>query len=495
MFSLAEVVQIVGGTFAAKISTGEHEHESVDSAAALEGASAREGAVVVDGAAVVDGSRSVAGFSTDSRTVLPGAAFIAVRGEKFDGHDFVGQALSAGACVAITEYAIADVPCIVVESAIHAYGQIAAEHLRRLRENGITVVALTGSSGKTSTKDLLFSVLSPHRRTLCPEGSFNNDIGLPATVLKADTTTEVLIVEMGMRGIGHIRRLCAIAPPDISVVLNVGSAHIGELGSQAAIAKAKQEIIESALPSAVSVLNADNPWVRPMAEVAHGPVIFFGESSDSHVHAGDVTMNDHGQPEFTLTLPRGESTHVTLPLIGRHQVANACAVAAVAYELGLDADEIARGLSSASTRSKWRMERVVRADGLTVINDAYNANPESVDAALVALAAYPCEGQRIAVLGAMRELGDIAESAHHAIGQRSAELGIDLVVAVGDCGPWIAEGREGMPTNVVTSVDEAITCLLALCAPRDVVLCKASRSVGMERVGTMLSDGFGTVSP
>lgn len=436
----------------------------------------------------------ISGFSTDTRTMAPGQVFIALRGERVDGHDFVEQAHARGAAAIVVDHDMPPPGCMVVPDTLRAYAAIAADHLRSLRP-GLTVVAVTGSSGKTSTKDLMASVFGAARRTVAAEGSLNNEVGLPATVLSADGETQVLVLEMGMRGLGHIAYLCRIAPPDISLVLNVGSAHIGELGSREAIAAAKSEIVLGARPGATSVLNADDPLVSAMAARAPGPVLMFGQAAAADVRATDVALSAEGAATFRLHLPQSEPQSVELQVLGRHQVMNALAAAAAAHAVGLSAAQIAAGLVRAQPRSRWRMERRVRADGLVVINDAYNANPESMAVAIEALAAQRGNGRTVAVLGEMRELGSWSEAAHLDLGRLTRESGIDLVIAVGTAGLQIANGRGSAGTVCVDSVDDAVSVVTAECGAEDVVLCKASRSIGLERVGIALLEQFGTVIP
>lgn len=321
----------------------------------------------------------------DSRQVRPGALFTAFAGERVDGHDFAARAVADGA-VAVLATRPVGVPAIVVDDVTVALGALARHVVERL---GATTVALTGSAGKTSTKDLIAQLLERKGPTVYPAGNLNNEIGLPLTALRADEKTEHLVLEMGARYIGDIRYLTGLVPPRISLVLNVGTAHIGEFGGREQIAEAKGEIVE-ALPPAeqggVAVLNADDPLVRAMASRTTARVITFGESETADVRAENVRLTQQGQPAFTLHTPTG-CGDVTMRLYGEHHVSNALAAAAVAHELGLPAEEIALALSQAGTLSRWRMEVTERPDGVTIVNDAYNANPESMRAALRALAA------------------------------------------------------------------------------------------------------------
>ncbi len=322
----------------------------------------------------------------DSREAVPGTLFAAFAGERADGHDFAAGAVASGAVAVLATRPVGVPAAVVVDDVTRALGALARHAVRTL---GTQVVALTGSSGKTSTKDLLAQLLGRLGPTVWPEGSQNNEIGLPLTALRADETTRHLVLEMGARGIGHIRYLTELTPPRIGVVLNVGTAHIGEFGGREQIAQAKGELVEN-LPSAeeggVAVLNADDPFVRAMAARTSARVVLFGEAPEADVRAENVRLSERGTPAFTLHTPTG-CGDVTMRLYGEHHVSNALAAAAVAHQLGMLAGDIADALSSADTLSRWRMEVTERADGVTVVNDAYNANPDSMRAALRALSA------------------------------------------------------------------------------------------------------------
>ncbi|MDX2649069.1 UDP-N-acetylmuramoyl-tripeptide--D-alanyl-D-alanine ligase [Streptomyces sp. NPDC001902] len=434
----------------------------------------------------------------DSRKVTPGGLFVAFQGEHVDGHDYAERAVAAGA-VAVLAARPVGVPAIVVDDVQLALGALARHVIERL---GATLVALTGSAGKTSTKDLTAQVLQRLAPTVWTPGSLNNEIGLPLTALRADDTTRHLVLEMGARGIGHIHYLTELTPPRIGVVLNVGTAHIGEFGGREQIAQAKGELVE-ALPEAadggVAVLNADDPLVRAMSSRTKARVVLFGESADADVRAENVRLNDRGQAVFTLTTPTGCS-EVTLRLYGEHHVSNALAAAAVARELGMPVDEIATALSEAGTLSRWRMEVVERPDGVTVVNDAYNANPESMRAALRALAAMGRAaeargGRTWAVLGEMAELGGEALAEHDAVGRLAVRLNVSKLVAVGgQAAAWVQmgaynEGSWGEESVHVSDAEAAIDLLRSELRPGDVVLVKASRAVGLERVALALLDG------
>ncbi|MEV6731877.1 MULTISPECIES: UDP-N-acetylmuramoyl-tripeptide--D-alanyl-D-alanine ligase [unclassified Streptomyces] len=439
----------------------------------------------------------------DSRQVEAGSLFAAFAGEHVDGHDYAERAVASGAAAVLAARPVG-VPAIVVADVEKALGALARAVVERL---GTDVVALTGSAGKTSTKDLIAQVLQAHAPTVWTPGSLNNEIGLPLTALRATEETRHLVLEMGARGIGHIDYLTGLTPPRIGLVLNVGTAHIGEFGGREQIAQAKGELVE-ALPSeaegGVAVLNADDPLVRAMSTRTKARTVLFGEAGDAEVRATEVRMTPAGQPSFTLHTPTG-CGEVTLRLYGEHHVSNALAAAAVAHVLGMSVEEIATALSEAGTLSRWRMEVTERADGVTIVNDAYNANPESMRAALRALAAMGgaarADGGRTwAVLGPMAELGDASLAEHDAVGRLAVRLNVSKLVAVGGReASWLQlgaynEGSWGEESVVVSDAQAAIDLLRSELRPGDVVLVKASRSVGLERVALALLAGGGEVA-
>ncbi|MGX6747062.1 UDP-N-acetylmuramoyl-tripeptide--D-alanyl-D-alanine ligase [Streptomyces xantholiticus] len=427
----------------------------------------------------------------DSRAVEPGSLFAAFRGENVDGHDYAERAVAEGAAAVLATRPLG-VPAIVVDDVQNALRRLARAVVERL---GTKVVALTGSAGKTSTKDLIAQVLQRKAPTVWTPGSLNNEIGLPLTALRATQDTEHLVLEMGARGIGHIRYLTGLTPPRIGLVLNVGTAHIGEFGGREQIAQAKGELVESLPKDGVAVLNADDPLVRAMASRTEARVLLFGEADDADVRAENVRLTEHGQPTFTLHTPTGCSD-VTMRLYGEHHVSNALAAAAVAHELDMPADEIALALSEAGTLSRWRMEVTERPDGVTVVNDAYNANPESMRAALRALAAMGKGRRTWAVLGQMAELGDEALVEHDAVGRLAVRLNVGKLVAVGGReASWMQlgaynEGSWGEESVHVSDAQAAVDLLRSELRPGDVVLVKASRSVGLERIAQALLEGF-----
>ena len=422
----------------------------------------------------------------DTRTPEPDGIFAAFAGEHVDGHDYAARALDAGAAAVLGSRPVG-LPAVVVPDVRAALQALAAQVVRRLAADGLIVIAVTGSQGKTSTKDLLGHVLEVAGPTVATRGSFNNEIGLPITVLRATPATRYLVLEMGARGIGHLADLCAIAPPDISLVLNVGSAHLGEFGSQENIAQAKGEIVEALPPGGTAVLNADDPLVAAMAARSQAPVLSFGTAASADVRLSDVTTDDLERPGFTLTHD-GDSVRVQLGLVGAHQASNAAAVAAVAIAAGVRLDEVQIALEGVRSLSPWRMEVHDRPDGLTVVNDAYNANPESMRAALETLAAMGRRSGRrtVAVLGVMRELGAAADVEHARLGRLTQELGIDTVVVVGEGAREIVSGRSD--AYFAPSRDEATAWLRDNVAGPDVVLVKASRAGALEVLAQELLD-------
>jgi UDP-N-acetylmuramoyl-tripeptide--D-alanyl-D-alanine ligase len=436
----------------------------------------------------------------DSRLVEAGSLFVALPGARTDGHDHAAAAVAAGA-VAVLAGRELDVPCVVVDGERDQLAALAAlaRHVVAALPD-LAVVGVTGSSGKTSTKDLLAALLAVAGPTVAPQGSFNNEIGLPLTALRCDASTRFLVAEMGARMPGNITYLTRITPPDIAVVLNVGAAHAGVFGSREETARTKGELPEALGEDGVAVLNADDPLVAAMAARTRGRVVRFGLSPDASVRAADVRLDAWSRPSFTLHTPQGDATRVSLPLHGQHHVANALAAAAVALEAGLRPARIAELLTTVRPASRWRMEVTTRPDGVTVVNDAYNANPDSVRAALKALAAMgrPEDGparstgrRTWAVLGEMLELGEIAREEHDAVGRLAVRLDVSRLVAVGEGARAIhtgasQEGSWGEESIWVPDAAAALELLRAQLAPGDVVLVKASRSVGLEAVATAL---------
>jgi UDP-N-acetylmuramoyl-tripeptide--D-alanyl-D-alanine ligase len=445
-----------------------------------------------DPAAVVDGPVVI-----DSRRAGPGGLFAAVEGERADGHDFAAAAIAAGA-VAVLATRPCGAPALITDNVPAALARLAQEVVARLPQ--ITIAGITGSSGKTSTKDLTAQLVERLGPTVAPEGSWNNEFGFPLTVLRADASTRFLVLELAARGAGHIASLCEIAPPRIGAVLNVGHAHTGEFGGIEQVARAKGELA-AALPAAtaggVAILNADDPRVMAMAARTEARVVTFGLAADTgatDLAAAGVRLDDLGRASFTLVTPAG-SAPVRLALHGAHHVPNALAAAAIAAELGLGPAETADALSAATARSGGRMEVRRSPAGVIVVNDAYNANPESVRAALEAVA-HMARGRRsFAVLGQMAELGDESRASHEEIGALAAGTGVTGLIVVGkEAEPILdgALGRNGARTEwrgeaiSVPDGPAAVAALRGRLSGGDVVLVKASHAAGLERVAAEL---------
>ena len=409
----------------------------------------------------------------DSRQATPGCFFLALKGENADGHDFAADAYRSGAMFSLTSQRI-DGPCIVVADVLEALSILAAFVRKRLDK--LIVIGITGSQGKTSTKDLLTHMLGAVGPTVAPAGSFNNDLGLPITLLQCDDRTRFCILEMGARHMGDIARLCEIAKPNIGVVLTVGTAHIGEFGSREIIAQTKGELIASLDKDGIAILGTYDEFTPMMASLHQGEVIFFGEKGDSQVRAADIEMRE-GRPHFDLVTPAGRDA-VGMRAVGAHQVSNALAVAAVGTALSLPLELIASSLSTAEISSKWRMELHECAD-LLIINDAYNANPESMSAAMRSLVLFAQErgGSSWAFVGKMNELGQTQAPQSAAIAALAVELGIDHLVEIN--APEYGEPGGAMEVHQRTTIESALD-LVDYFAPGDVVLVKASRSQGFE---------------
>jgi len=427
----------------------------------------------------------------DSRRAGPGGLFAAVAGERADGHDFASAAVAAGA-VAVLATRPVPVPSVLVAdvpAALAALARFVADSLP-----AAAIAGLTGSSGKTTTKDLAAQLIERLGPTIAPAGSFNNEFGLPLTVLRADAATRYLVLELSARGPGHIAYLCRIAPPRYGVVLNVGHAHAGEFGGLDQVAEAKGELVEALPADGVAILNADDPRVLAMAARTAARVVTVGvDDRAALIRATDVRLDDLGRPSFTLLTPEGPAA-ITLRLHGAHIVPDAVAAAALARELGLGLADIADGLCAAVARSRWRMEVHRRRDGVTVINDAYNANPESVAAALRALRHLAQDGRGFAVLGHMAELGGTSRASHEDVGELAAQADLAGVIAVGDeAAPILAGARRVRSwTGEALAVPDGAAALDALSnqlKPGDVVLVKASRAAHLEGVAEALLAG------
>ncbi|HEY0716031.1 MAG TPA: UDP-N-acetylmuramoyl-tripeptide--D-alanyl-D-alanine ligase [Streptosporangiaceae bacterium] len=435
----------------------------------------------------------------DSRRAGPGSLFAAVEGERVDGHDFAATAHAAGS-TAMLGTRPAGVPALLVADVPTALARLAQAVVARLPQ--VTIAGLTGSAGKTSTKDLTAQLVERLGPTIAPEGSWNNEFGFPLTVLRADFQTRFMVLEMAARGPGHIAFLCEIAPPLIGAVLNVGHAHTGEFGGIEQVARAKGEL-PAALPAAagggVAILNADDHRVRAMAARTEARIVTFGLADAGtgipggarpDFAAAGIRLDDLGRPSFTLVTPAG-AVPVRMGLHGAHQVPNALAAAAIAAELGLSPEGIADGLSTATARSRWRMEVRQAPGGVTVINDAYNANPESMRAALDALGHLARGRRSFAVLGHMAELGDEARDSHLEAGAQAAGTGVTGLIVVGKEAEPILDGAlatAGWHGEALGVPDgpAAVAALRDRLTEGDVVLVKASRAAGLERVAAGL---------
>lgn len=450
---------------------------------------------VTDGELLTGSLKTVANdLVVDSRGVAPGCVYVALVGERVDGHDFCREAVERGARVLLVTRAadeIADalaaasereVAVIRVDDALHAVQELAAYHRSRLH---CDVVGVTGSTGKTTTKDFLEAVLSTSLRVVSTEGNRNNELGVPLTILRAGSETDVLVVEMGMRGIGQIARLAQIARPTIGLITNVGTSHIEILGSEEAVVRAKGELVEALSADGAAFLNGDDAHCDDIATMSAAPVTRYGLSERCEVRAENIELDAESHASFDLVSAAGV-VRVGLPIPGRHNVYNALSAAAVALHLGMDLQLVARGLEYVSVTA-MRMQVFVSASGVTVVNDAYNANPVSMKAAIETLADMSTEGSRVAVLGDMAELGSLTELAHFRIGEQVARLPIDVLVTVGERARRIAEGAKaaGMPAESVhmsSTVEEAVEALDGFLRADDTVLVKASRVMGLEAV-------------
>jgi UDP-N-acetylmuramoyl-tripeptide--D-alanyl-D-alanine ligase len=434
-----------------------------------------------------DPAAQVSEVVIDSRRSGPASLFVCLPGDHVDGHDYAAAAVDAGA-VAVLASREVGVPAVMVDDPQEALGLVAAGVLAAAPD--CTVIGVTGSVGKTSTKDLLAQVFERRGPTVAPENSFNNEIGLPLTVLRIDARTRTLVCEYSARGVGHIRYLCGIARPSIAVVLNVGAAHLGEFGSREDIAAAKGELVEAVPADGFVVLNADDPLVLAMRTRTDARVVTFGASVGADVRVVDLALDDMARPRFRLVTAAGEA-EVAMSAHGAHHAANAAAATAAGLASGLTLDDVAEALTGAQSRSAHRMAAHRRSDGLVVVDDAYNSNPESARAALDALTVMAGSRRRWAVLGEMRELGAESDDLHRQVGRYAAATGVQELLAVGAvaetlvAGARAADGWTGR-ARTVADADEASRTLLAEVTADDVVLVKASNSIRLWRVAEEL---------
>jgi UDP-N-acetylmuramoyl-tripeptide--D-alanyl-D-alanine ligase len=438
------------------------------------------------GGSTRDGDVVVTSLSTDSRTVEPGALFVAIHGERADGHDHIAEAIARGAAGSLVDREV-DGPSVRVRDTVRALLDLASDERRATGD--VRLLAITGANGKTSTKDLAAGVLATRFRTHASPRSFNNEIGLPVTLLDAPAGAEVIVAEMGARRRGDVALLCRVARPDVVVVTNVGVAHMEIFGSWDAIVQASAEPVDALEADGTAVLNADDPIVRGYRDRTAARVLTFGVAQDADVRAEAIVLDGEGRASFDLVSADGREP-VELSVAGEHMVSNALAAAAGAIALGVDPAECAAALKDVRA-SEWRMEVFSNADGVVVVNDAYNANPESMAAGLRAARWIARQGRMVAVLGHMAELGDIASDEHERLGELLVRLGVDRIVTVGDPARAIARAavREGaLPEDVASygDIDQAVADVRSWAVRGDVVLVKGSRVVGLERVAEAL---------
>lgn len=456
---------------------------------------ASEIAQVVDGVLHGDDAVVTGSVETDSRLVTPGGAFFAMPGEVTDGHRFIDAALAAGAALVVAERPLEqDVPHVVVADGVVALGALAAEVIRRVRAAGeLTVIGVTGSNGKTTTKNMLQAILEEHGPTVSPVKSFNNEVGAPMTMLRIDEATRFLVLEMGASVVGDIARLTAMAHPDLGVVLKVGLAHAGEFGGVEATTRAKTEMVQDLGEHHVAVLNRDDERVRGMAAATRARIAWFGTEpgpadEPTTLWASDVESTLEGT---LATIHRGgESWPLRLRILGEHHVMNALAALTVADALGLDLERAIAALGTMPRAERWRMELLEPGGGITVINDAYNASPDSMAAALRSLAHMTRQAARrsVAVLGEMGELGPLSAEEHDRVGRLAVRVRIDRLVVVGTGAKAIHDAAElessfGQDTVWVEDAEQAEALLRSSLEPGDVVLVKSSLSAGLKDLG------------
>lgn len=480
-----------------------HADTATDTAAAL----AAAGTTASPGDLLVSGS-----VQTDSRLVTPGSIFVAKPGAETDGHLFAPSAVDQGAALLIVEHLLdLPVPQIVVTDAVLALGALASHVVAEVRARGrLKVVGVTGSNGKTTTKNLLREIFEAVGPTVAPRGSFNNEVGAPMTMLEVNEHTEFLVIEMGANGLGKIATLVKLAKPDVGIVLTVGLAHAGEFGGIEATVVAKSEMVTSLTETDVAVLNVDDPRVAGMAGKTRARVVWFGQSmagsgmagsgtagsgTAASVRASDIRASRAGTT-FTLHLSDGAEHPMHLRVLGEHHVMNALAAAAAAESLGVSGSVIVAALESVERAERWRMEVLGGRDGVTIINDAYNASPDSMTAALKTLAQISEPGKRtIAVLGEMAELGALAGEEHDRIGLLTVRLNISQQVVVGPAArrmhiSTINEGSWDSESAYVDTQDEAFALLCTIVKPGDTVLVKSSNSAGLRFLGDRLGEFF-----
>ena len=431
----------------------------------------------------------VQGIATDSRKVKPGDLFIALRGKKFDGHHFLETAVKAGAIALLVmdeaQLMSLKLPVAIIKAAdtLTAFGALARNHRRQYH---IPLIAITGSNGKTTTKDLAGAVLAGCLAVVKTEANFNNEIGLPMTLLQINHQTQAAIVEMGMRGMGQIRQLAGIAEPNIAMITNVGLTHLELLGTQENIARAKTELVEALPENGLAILNGDDPYVRKMQGFTRARSVLYGiETAGLDYQAGEIKMNDYGST-FQVYF-KGQTLDLSLPIPGRHNILNAMAVVALGHELGLPAAEIRKGLANPDLTGK-RL-KITEHNGYSVIDDTYNASPASVKAALDVLVASTQRGRKIAVLADMLELGPSETDLHREVGVYAGSLGVDKLLAWGELASEYATGMNDISEGkgeYFSTKPALIEYLKQFVQPGDIILVKGSRGMKMEEVVEVL---------
>lgn len=459
--------------------------------------SVSEIASAINGAVHGDGTVSVFGsVETDSRLISAGDLFVAKPGEVTDGHEFAQQAVGAGAVAAVVERFIEDLnaPQIVVEDSVAALGRLAQFVLAEIRKStDLRVIGVTGSNGKTTTKNMLNAILSKVAETIAPIESYNNEVGAPYSILQTTLSTKFLVVELGAGGVGSIKYLTEIAKPDLGVILKVGLAHVGEFGGIEVTAKIKGELAKGMPTGSKLILNADDGYVAEMANHTKSQVVWFGTASEAGYRATDQSLTIEGT-QFTLHWPDGATSKVHLQILGEHHVMNALAAAAVSDQLGVSRELIIRTLDQLPLAERWRMQVQHRADGVTIINDAYNASPDSTKAALQTLAQLGRSGRRtIAILGEMAELGNQSREQHDAIGRIVVRLNIDQLIVVGQGAKLIHMGAEqegswAGESKFFESIDEALDHVRGMLMAGDLVLVKSSKSANLRYLGDDLME-------
>ncbi len=432
---------------------------------------------------------------TDSRLVKPGSLFVAKPGEVTDGHNFVESALALGAIAALVERKLdSTIAQIVVVDSVIALGKLAQYVIGKLHASqNLRVVAVTGSNGKTSTKNMLAAMLSRFGNTVSPIESYNNEVGAPISMLKVDTETKFLVAELGAGGPGSIKYLAEICSPDVGVVLKVGLAHVGEFGGIESTYSIKSELVKELRPDARLVLNADDALVAKMSSLTAISPDWFGTSTDAAVRAENISVSIRGT-EFDLVVRGQKRRRVALKILGEHQVMNALAAISVCDLLELDLDQAIRALEELDLAERWRMQPLTGPRGSLIINDAYNASPDSMKAALQTLATLGRQGHRtIAVLGEMAELGDQAAVQHDEVGRLVVRLNIDQLFVVGQKAKLIhlgamQEGSWDGESKFVESIDEAIDQVRGLLGSGDIVLVKSSKSADLRFLGDALAE-------